>query len=126
MKWEFEFLLSPDYLRVTVQGLFTLEKQTEMFEEISALNEWHSGMPILFDNRQLKMTGVNESAIKRSVDIMRQFSVKHSTTKIAGLVGSGVNFGLGRQFETYTDIGGGKFFRLFKDENMALQWLLRS
>lgn len=125
MEWEFKFLSSPDYLRVTVKGQLTLEKQIEMFEEILSLAEWRSGMPILFDNRQLEMKGVKGPLISDSAKIVQEFYLKHPMTKIAGLVVEGVNFGLGRQFEIYTDVKGGADFRLFKDENLALEWLLK-
>ncbi|MBS1792854.1 MAG: hypothetical protein JSS81_03310 [Acidobacteria bacterium] len=94
-----------------------------MFEEITTLDEWQPGLPILFDNRRLEMFAVDTQIIRQSVVIMQKFSRRHPATKIAGLVATNLNFGLGRQFETFTEIEGGTGFRLFRDEAQAVEWL---
>lgn len=124
MKWDLVYLSNPDYLLVTVYEQFTLKEQIQMFEEILAIEEWTSGVPILFDNRLLVMNNIDSSTIENSVIIMQNFCRQHSETKIAGLVNQGLNFGLGRQFETIIEIKGNARFRIFKDKDIALNWLL--
>ena len=125
MKWNFSFLENQKVLAVTVTGQFSLNEQKKMFEEIESFKEELTAGKILFDNRQLGMNNVDAEAIKSSVLVVKNFCQKFPDCKIAGLVGNNLlNFGLGRQFENYSDIEGDMSFQLFKDENQALNWLL--
>ena len=126
MQWDFEHLPCHNCLRIEVKGAFTLADQALLFEELAALEEFPAGLHLLFDNRLLVMKDVNSEVIRRSVQIMQSFSRRNSSIRIAGLVNEGINFGLGRQFETFTEIEGEGDFRIFKDEKLALQWLCSS
>ena len=123
MKWSFSFLENQQVLVVTVIGQFSLEEQKKMFEDISSAKQWCDGIPILFDNRKLKMNDVDGEVIRKSVLVLKAFTDNYPNSKIAGLVNADINFGLGRQFESYSEINGGMPFHLFKDENLAIEWL---
>lgn len=110
-------------VRVTTGGPFELRQQRKMFEELGAHPAFSPGLPVLFDNRQIDMRGSDMDVIRESVDIMHEFMAKLRIQRLAGLVDSGFNFGVGRQFEILTDVAGGHGFRLFKDEQLALRWL---
>lgn len=126
MKWHFGHLPSHKCLRIRVEGEFSLADQTRMFDELSALEEFPAGLHLLFDNRLLKMKNVDSQIVRSSVQIMQAFSYRNPSIRIAGLVNEGINFGLGRQFEIFTEIEGGTGFRIFKDEELALQWFCPS
>ncbi|MEK7723874.1 MAG: hypothetical protein AAB336_05965 [Acidobacteriota bacterium] len=123
MKWSFNFLEEQQVLVVTVIGQFSLEEQKKMFEDISSAEQWCDGIPILFDNRKLRMNDVDGEVIRKSVFVLKNFCDIYPKSKIAGLVNADINFGLGRQFESYSEIDGEMQFRLFKDEILAIEWL---
>ena len=126
MRWNFELLRSQNCLRININEQFNLEDQSRMFSDLDLLEEWKSGMPLLFDNRLLEMQAVSTQMIKRSVQIMQNFSCRHTSTRIACLVNEGLNFGLGRQFGTYVELEGFDGFRVFTNEESALEWLTAS
>lgn len=123
MKWSFNFLEEQQVLIVTVIGKFSLEQQKKMYEEVSFAENWCDGIPILFDSRKLRMIDVDGETIRKSVKVLKNFSVNYPNSKIAGLVNADINFGFGRQFESYSEIEGEITFRLFKDEIPAIEWL---
>lgn len=126
MKWNLNFLKNEKILLVIVTEQFSIEEQKQMFEEIASFKGWSAEIPILFNNRALLMKNIDGSIIRQSVIVVRDFFSKFPGSKIAGLVNNDVNFGLGRQFEIYSDIEGEIPFRLFKDESLAIEWLLKA
>lgn len=123
MKWKLDFLKQQRILLITVSELFSLEEQKMMFENIVSFTGWNPQIPILFDNRELDMQDVYGDTIRESVAVLSQFIAKYPGLKIAGLVKDNINFGLGRQFENYSQAKREIAFRLFKDEDQAFDWL---
>jgi len=125
MKWGFDFSeIKNRYLRVNIDGQLIIEEQKRMLDEITGLEAWHPEIPILFDNRKLDMSQANSQIIRRSVTVLIEFTKNLPKTKIAGLVATDLNFGFGRQFETLYEIENGASFRIFRDEKIAIEWLL--
>jgi hypothetical protein len=125
MKWGFSFHEDQKILLVAVTGQFSLSEQKKMFEEVGSFKEELNEGRILFDAQQLGMTDVDGEIIKSSVLVAKNFCQKFPNCKIAGLVGHNLlNFGLGRQFENYSEIEGNMTFQIFKNEKQAIQWLL--
>lgn len=123
MEWTIELQGDGKVIRVTTNGPFQLRQQREMFEELGAHPRFSQSLPVLFDNRQLDLSDSDVDVIRQSVDVVQEFMRAQHVERLAGLVDSGVNFGVGRQFETLTGVAGGHGFRLFKDEALALRWL---
>lgn len=123
MEWQIGLADDGRYLQVTTGGHFTLADQQRMFDELSALPAANARLRILFDNRRLDLSGSSLELMTRSVQIVQGFIEAHQIERLAGLVDQGANFGVGRQFETLTDLAGGHGFRLFRDEALALRWL---
>lgn len=123
MDWQIGLAEDGRYLLVTTGGRLTLADQQRMFDELGALPAPDTRPRILFDNRQLNLDGSNLDVVTQSVQIVQRFIDEHRVERLAGLVNQGANFGVGRQFETLTDLAGGHGFRLFKDEALALCWL---
>lgn len=125
MKWVFSFLENQKILLVTVTGQFSLNEQKKMFREVESFKDEIAAGKILFDNSQLGMNDVDGETIKLSASVVTNFCLKYPNCKVAGLVGHNIlNFGLGRQFETYSEIEGNLSFQLFKSEQDAINWLL--
>lgn len=123
MDWIIELQEDGGLIRVATGGPFQLRQQRQMFEELGAHPAFAQGQRVLFDNRRIDMTGSDEAAIREAVGIVQEFMGKLRIERLAGLVDSGLNFGVGRQFEILTDVTGGHGFRLFKDEQLAIRWL---
>lgn len=123
MDWKIELNDENTYILITTNGQFTLVEQKEMFQELCGFQNFSPDMPILFDNRKIIMKGTDVEIMRKSVSVVQNFIKSHKIKRLAGMVDEGVNFGLGRQFEILTEIAGGHGFRLFKDENLAVQWL---
>lgn len=123
MDWRIELQSDGSLMRVTTSGLFQLRQQQQMFDELGAHPAFSHRLPLLFDNREIDMSSSDINVIRQSVDILQEFMRKREVERVAGLVDAGVNFGVGRQFEILADWGGGRDFRLFNDEQLALHWL---
>lgn len=123
MEWRIELEADGKLMRVSTSGPFRLDQQRQMFEELGAHPAFSQGRRILFDNRKIDMSDSDVEVIRQSVDVVQEFMRKFHIERLAGLVDQGVNFGVGRQFATLTDLAGGHGFRLFKDEQLALCWL---
>jgi hypothetical protein len=123
VEWQIQLADDGRYLRVTTGGLFSLADQQRMFDDLRALPAAEARLRILFDNRRLDLTGSNVDVIGNSVQIVQAYIAEKSIERLAGLVDAGANFGIGRQFETLTDLAGGHGFRLFKDEALSIAWL---
>lgn len=122
MEWDIRHA-DEGYLIVTTGGLFTLADQRTMFDDLRALPAESARRRILFDNRRLDLTGSNLDMMTRSVQIVQAYIDEKHIERMAGLVDEGANFGVGRQFQTLTELDGGHGFRLFKDEALAVSWL---
>ena len=123
MEWKIELEADGRVVRVTTTGLFRLRDQERMFEDLAKHPAFSPGSPVLFDNRRLDMSGSDADIMQESVEIVQRFIRNQRIDRLAGLVDSAVNFGVGRQFELLTELAGGHGFRLFKDEQLALGWL---
>lgn len=123
MEWRIEPLRDGRLIRVSTGGPFQLRQQRQMFEELGAHPAFSHGLPVLFDNRQIDMSGSDVNMIQQSVEIALEFMRKLHIDRLAGLVDEGFNFGVGRQFEILTEIAGGDGFRLFNNEQLAIRWL---
>lgn len=123
MEWTIELQADGTVIRVSTGGPFQLRQQRQIFEELGGHPAFSQMLPVLFDNRQLDMSGSDVNVIRQSVDIAQEFMRKLHIGRLAGLVDKGLNFGVGRQFEILTDVAGGGGFRLFNDEQVALRWL---
>jgi hypothetical protein len=121
--WTIELQEDGGLIRVSTGGLFQLRQQRQMFEELGAHPAFTHGLPVLFDNRRIDMSGSDMNVIRQSVDIAQEFMRELHIERLAGLVENGFTFGVGRQFEILTDVAGGGGFRLFNDEQLALRWL---
>ncbi len=123
MEWRIELQGDERLIRVSTHGAFQLRQQRQMFEELAAHPAFSHPLPVLFDNRKIDMSGSDVNVIRESVDVALKFMRKLRIERLAGLVDTGLNFGVGRQFEILTDAAGGEGFRLFRDEQLALRWL---
>lgn len=124
MNWSIEYLKAQNILLILTSGVFSLELQRKMFEEIAEHENFSKSMPLLFDNRLIDMNRADAETIRMSVLVLQNFYRLKSKSKIAGLVNrTDVNFGFGRQFETISEFGDEVEFRLFVDEAIAIQWL---
>jgi len=123
MDWRIELEGDGRLIRITTNGPLQLRQQQQMFEELGGHPAFSPGLAVLFDNRRIDLNGSNVQVIRQSVEIVQEFIRTQQIERLAGLVDSGFNFGVGRQFELLTDAAGGRGFRLFKDEQLALRWL---
>lgn len=123
VEWKIELEADGKVLRVTTTGFFRLEEQERMFEEVAVHAGFSVGLPVLFDNRLLDLSGSDAETMRQSVAIVQRFIGAQQVERLAGLVDAGVNFGVGRQFQLLTEASGGHGFCLFKDEQLALRWL---
>lgn len=123
MDWKIEHLHNIGCILITTSGQFSLEDQQSMFDELCSHHARSPCLPLLFDNRRIVMGGSSVEVMRESVAIMLRFMKSQDIKRVAGLVDAGLNFGVGRQFETLVEISGGDGFRLFKDEGLAIRWL---
>lgn len=96
----------------------------KMFLEIPAAPGWERGLPILFDNRQLDISGGFEEMREASKVLERRIGML-GTGRVASLMDSPEDFGRSRQIVTMMNPEEATaLVHTFYDEKKALSWVL--
>lgn len=123
MNWTIEYIKKGNFVKVTVEGDFSLGELEKMDEDIFRQKFWRPGMNVLFDHRKLDF-GVTDIEMMRGAS---QLHVKNNEKigngKAAFLMKSLPDFARGRQFELLTESKVSAKMRVFKDEDEALEWI---
>lgn len=83
-------------MKVIGAGLFSINEHSQIFEDIISREYRKPGMPLLFDNRQMDFTGINFKVVSPAGSNYERISERIGKTKIAMLMKSISDFGIGR------------------------------
>lgn len=96
----------------------------KMFLEIPDAAEWETGLPILFDNRRLDITGGYDEMRNASKVLERRIGLL-GTGRVASLMDSPEDFGRSRQIVTMMNPEETtSVVHTFYDEKEAVSWLI--
>ena len=123
MKWRIEYSTDRKFVRVNLEGKFSVEGHLAMIEDILAQDFWRPGMSVLFDNRRVDYGDSSFEVMTRASRNQTVHDERIGHGKAALLMKSVSDFGLGRQYEIITDEKVSANVHIFLDENQALRWL---
>ena len=124
MNWKIEFVEDEHYVRVTLEGVFSVEDHERMMEEIFSRPFWQPGIPILFDDRKLTHRETSNADLQKVSAETRANNERLGDSKLAFLTYSRSDFETLRRFELITEEEVSAWMHAFFDENEALRWLL--
>jgi hypothetical protein len=124
VNWNIEYVEAQNYIKITGEGVFSIEDHSRVFQDILANEHWEPGIPILFDNRNLDFGVTNVSIIKRASDNYSRVSNRLGNGKTAMLMKSLIDFGRGRQFEMLSEEKCQMNMCIFLEEEKAISWLV--
>ena len=123
MKWTIENAEGNNFIKVNLEGEFSVVELPQTLSELFTLPDWKPGKPVLFDDTKLILTNTDLDEIKKSSQLYSEYAANYGDSKIAVLAGSLADFGRGRQFEL---LAGNKVktnIRIFLKEEEAVNWL---
>lgn len=124
MHWTFARSKIPNYFRVTTEGSMNVSDLEKMFLEIPVAAGWESGLPILFDNRQLDISGGYDEMRNASKVLERRIGLL-GTGRVASLMDSPEDFGRSRQIVTMMNPEETtSVVHTFYDEKKAISWVI--
>ncbi|HMJ08399.1 MAG TPA: hypothetical protein VK468_05305 [Pyrinomonadaceae bacterium] len=126
MQWTFRRSLDPEYFRITSNGTFFVADLEKLLDELPNAPDWSSGLPILFDNRNLNMGSGEHNEMREASVVLANHIDLFGTHKIASLMGSHDDFARSRQIISMAEPHTKTVVHAFYDEHEALAWLLGS
>lgn len=126
MRWHIELCTSPEYLRVDLEGVFSMLKIPDLIADIVGQSFWQPGLAMLIDDRELDIGDITASNIETIAKIMRYVNHEFGRSYVAILTGSIVQFGFARQFQIRCESQSTAVIRAFQVETAAIEWLATS
>ena len=123
MKWTIENAGGNSFIKVNLEGEFSVKEMPQTLRELFSLPEWKPGKPVLFDDTKLILTNMDLDEIKKSSQLYSEYAANYGDSKIAVLAGSLTDFARGRQFELLTGNKVKVNIRIFLKEEEAVNWL---
>src|SRR6476620_6258545 len=124
MQWRFARSKIPNDFRVTTEGSLTVAELEKMFLEIPNAPGWERGLPILFDNRALDLSG-GAAEMREASKVLERRIGSLGTGRVASLMDSPEDFGRSRQIVTMMNPEEATaLVHTFYDEKKALSWVL--
>lgn len=123
MNWTIRLVEEGNFVIIETAGHFTGPDNLAMLKDLIEQDYWKTGMNLLVDNRRRDYDDDGMEYIKKSSSNLIN---KHSAIgcgKIAILMKSVSDFGLGRQFELLTDEEICADVRIFLSDQQALNWI---
>jgi hypothetical protein len=123
MNWTIEYVKSDNFVKVTCNGVFTIEKLPEYFTRLISSVFWKPGMNLLVDNQHSTLCQNTLEKMRKASNDYQLVSGQLGDGKMALLMDSVCNYGYGRQFQTLSENKGQSDIRIFDDEKKALDWM---
>ena len=124
MKWTIQNVDEQNFIKVSLEGNFSVKKLPQALAELFSCKGWQPGKPILFDNTNLDLVGIDLDEVRDGSQIYFENAGNYGDSKVAILAGSLADFARGRQFELLTENKVKSNIRIFLKEAEALDWLL--
>jgi hypothetical protein len=123
MQWNVEFDEARNFVRARQWDEFDLDHQAKFLSDIFANPHWHAGMGVLFDYRGLKTTNLDMADLNTITVIFQSARRRLVDSKMALLCDSDALFEVGREFGILLAPRLENQVVIFRDEDMAINWL---
>ena len=124
MNCTIEHIAADNYVKIVVEGVFSIEEHAECVNELFSSPFWKPGMNLLCDYQNFNFGSVIFEKVRAASENYQRAPEKLGKGKMALVVKTKLGFGIGRQFELISE---GKIPReiyVFMDEKEAIDWLL--
>lgn len=123
MNWTIEFIEENGFVLIEAEGHFTGQDNMAMLEDLLHQEYWKPDTSILLDNRRRDYDDDGLAFVKKSSLNFIKKNAAIGCSKIAILMKSVADFGLGREFELLTDEEMCADVRVFLNEKQAFNWI---
>jgi hypothetical protein len=123
MNWEIKHIVADNYVKVTCDGIFSIESHPECFRKLFTSAFWKPGTNLLFDNRNFDFGQMNIDKLRMGSNYYQKVSDHLGKGKVALLMNTPLGYGIGRQFQLLSEEKVQTEIRVFKDEQEAIGWL---
>ncbi len=124
MEWNFESIETPELIRVLCSGIFTSADFAAVFDELLLLPSWHLRIPLLFDYREVEVTGTSPMELMAASNNFIGHNANLAYTRISILFGSQESYETGLRFAAITRQGTEAFVKMFCEEEQAINWVV--
>ncbi|HUR98470.1 MAG TPA: hypothetical protein VMZ26_10435 [Pyrinomonadaceae bacterium] len=125
MQWKVEFDEARNFVRARQWDEFSLDDQAKFLSDIFKDPHWHAGMGVLFDYRGLQVGSMDAADLNTITVIFQSARRRLVDSKMALLCDSDTLFEVGREFGVLLAPRLENQVVIFRDENMAIDWLTR-
>ena len=122
MEWGIKFEKEGSLLTITASGIPDTEGFRSYLEAAASNPEWHQGIRVLCDFRELDTSRVTAYVLRGIADLHKKFTDRYGSNPVAVVVSRPVDFGMLRMFEAYA----GNMcpdYKVFYSVENALEWL---
>ena len=123
MKWTIQSAEGNDFIKVNLEGDFSVSELPQTLRELFSRADWKPGKPVLFDDTKLILTNTDLDEIRKSSQLYSEYAANYGDSKIAVLAGSLTDFARGRQFELLARNKVKVNIQIFLKEEEAVNWL---
>ncbi|MEJ7849699.1 MAG: hypothetical protein WKF92_16565 [Pyrinomonadaceae bacterium] len=123
MKWTFEKVESPDYIRIVTNGCYSADDYLQVFTDLFALPCWSLGTAVLIDNRNIDLSTASTTGLLRLARGFLRFNNELVFTRISVLYSTEQALEIAKGYGRITDSRTTARVRRFLDEKLALDWL---
>ena len=124
MNWTIKNVDGKNFIKVNLEGDFSVREVSQALAELFSRKEWQPGKPILFDNTNLNLVGIDLDEVREGSQLYYENAANYGDSKVAVLAASLADFARGRQFELLTENKVKSNIRIFLKEDEAIDWLL--
>ena len=124
MDWKIDYNEAADYVKVTCTGVFSISGHNRCAAKLFSSPFWKPGMRLIFDNRTFDFGKINLTELRSVSLYFENMKDQLGDGKVALLMKSPHDFGIGRQFEMISDDRLQCEICVFYEEQKALDWLL--
>ena len=123
MDWNFERCESPEFIRIVTSGVFRCSKFGEMFDDLTSLEYWRNGVPLLFDHRKLDLLSIDPIELMHGAEHFLRKNPELAFTPIAILFDDAESLEMGERYGEITEDHSLADVRRFLRENEAVDWI---
>lgn len=112
------------FFKVDIMSNVNLDRINVMLSDIVRHKRWRQGLNILLDYSRARMEHLTPTDIVSLADLFRSYSDMMADSKLAMVLTSDVNYGLGRMWQAYTASHISCEIGVFRNMDEAKFWLV--
>lgn len=123
MNWEYNFVSDRNLLTIRGTGNFSVDALEKMILEILSNERWSLGMDCLADYSKLDLSEAGYDSMTETARVHKKYDARIGQSRIAVILGSVADFGLGRMLEMLLGSDVLATVRAFRTGDEARRWL---